>query len=112
MSISNLDFPDLTSWEADGRLVFKTFAGAKVRQIFDICKRKAKKKTENKSIPLQEATGLTRLKQKRISYAKELQECFGIEVVLLDILEVVECSDFEFFARRLVADDDSVPVHL
>ena len=41
-----------------------------------------------------------------------LQQGLGIEVVLLDVLEIVEGAYLEFLASRLVADDDTMLVHL
>ena len=41
-----------------------------------------------------------------------LQQGLGIEVVLLDVLEIVEGAYLEFLASRLIADDDTMLVHL
>ena len=39
-------------------------------------------------------------------------DVIGLEVVLLDILEVAVCSNLEFLSSSLVSNDDTVLVHL
>ena len=44
--------------------------------------------------------------------SEALQQRLGVEVVALNIFEIVESSNFEFLAGSLVANDDTVLVHL
>ena len=60
--------------------------------------------------------GSTINKQKTIPQnrliSEVLQQGLRVEVVTLDVFEVVEGSHFEFLASRLIADDDTMLVHL